>query len=90
MTSLKVNPDGRVIEITDKELFDYPLVSIVEPGRLTFTEEEVPILRRYLLNGGFLMVDDFWGDFEWFNFHQEIKRIFPDRRAFASLPKRSS
>ena len=79
ITSLKVDPDGRVLEIGDKELFDYPFIYIVEPGRLTFTEEEVPILRRYLLNGGFLMVDDFWGEREWSNFRQELKRVFPDR-----------
>jgi len=79
ITSIKVNPDGRVLEITDKELFDYPFIYIVEPGRLTFTDEEVPILRRYLLSGGFLMFDDFWGELEWSNFHQEIKRVFPDR-----------
>ena len=79
ITSIKVNPDGRVLEITDKELFDYPFIYIVEPGRLTFTEEEVPILRRYLLSGGFLMFDDFWGDREWSAFHREIKRVFPER-----------
>lgn len=79
MTSMKVDPDGRFLEITNKDLFNYPFIYIVEPGRLTFTDEEVPILRRYLLNGGFLMCDDFWGDREWSNFHQEIKRVFPDR-----------
>ena len=79
MTSLKVNPDGRVLKITDKELFEYPFIYIVEPGRLSFTEEEVPILRRYLLNGGFLMCDDFWGDREWENFAEELKRVFPER-----------
>ena len=79
MTSLKVNPDGLFLEITDKELFDYPFIYIVEPGRLTFTEEELPILRKYLLNGGFLMFDDFWGEREWRNFYEEIKRVFPTR-----------
>ena len=79
MTSLKVNPDGKVLEITDKELFDYPFIYIVEPGRLTFTEKEVPILRRYLLNGGFLMCDDFWGDRDWESFSEELKRVFPER-----------
>lgn len=81
LTSMKVNPDGKVLELTDKELFDYPFIYIVEPGRLSFTEEEVPILRNYLLNGGFLMVDDFWGEREWFNFQQEMRRVFPDREA---------
>ncbi len=78
MTSLKVDPNCRVLEITDAELFDYPFVYIVEPGGLMFLDEEVPILRRYLLNGGFLMVDDFWGEAEWANFEREIKRALPD------------
>ena len=36
-------------------------------------------LRRYLQNGGFMMVDDFWGDYQWENFYQQIKRVFPER-----------
>jgi hypothetical protein len=79
MTSLKVDPDGRVLEITDPELFNFPWIYMVEPGALRFTDEEVPILRKYLLNGGFMMVDDFWGEDEWENFHREIKRVFPER-----------
>jgi hypothetical protein len=79
MTSIKTDPNGKVIEITDPELFRYPFIYIVEPGDLGFSEEEVPILRKYLLNGGFLMVDDFWGEEEWENFETEIKRVFPDR-----------
>ncbi len=81
VTSIKVNPDGKFLAITDKELFDYPFIYIVEPGRLTFRPEEVPILRRYLLNGGFLMCDDFWGDRDWKNFSEELKKVFPDREA---------
>ena len=79
LTSLKVDPNGRVLEITDPALFDFPWIYIVEPGGLIFSDEEVKTLRRYLLNGGFLMVDDFWGDAEWDNFYREIKRVFPER-----------
>lgn len=79
LTSLEVNPDGLVLELTNPELFNYPFIYIVEPGYLVFTEEEVVALRRYLLNGGFLMVDDFWGQDEWYNFYYQIKRVFPDR-----------
>ena len=85
MTSLKTDPDARVLYITDKELFDYPWVYIVEPGGLKFTDAEVPILRKYLLNGGFLMIDDFWGDSEWENMAGELRRVFPDRN-FEELP----
>ena len=79
LTSLKVNPQPVHMPLTDPELFDYPFIYMIEPGDLEFTEDEVAALRQYLLNGGFLMVDDFWGDDEWENFYQQIKRVFPDR-----------
>jgi hypothetical protein len=79
LTSLKVNPEPIWMRLTDERLCDYPFIYIVEPGDLFFSEEDVIALRRYLLNGGFLMVDDFWGDPEWENFHEQIRRVFPDR-----------
>jgi hypothetical protein len=78
-TSWKVHPEGKVLELTDPELFQHPFIYIVEPGDLRFEEKEVENLRRYLLSGGFLMVDDFWGEAEWANFYREIKRVFPER-----------
>ena len=79
MTSLKVNPDSKYLELTDPELFQHPFVYLIEPGELRFSQSEVKALRKYLLGGGFMMVDDFWGEREWFNFYREIKRVFPDR-----------
>ncbi len=86
MTSLKVDPEPKVLQITDPLLFRYPFIYIVEPGDLVFTDEEIPILRRYLLNGGFLMFDDFWGEDEWDNVAEQMKRVFPDRD-FADLDR---
>jgi len=79
MTSLNVEPEGVIIDLTDPELYNYPFIYIVEPGGLVFQSDEVPALRKYLLNGGFLMVDDFWGEREWYNFADQLKRVFPDR-----------
>lgn len=79
LTSLEVDPNGKILELTDEELFDYPFIYLIEPGSMSLSEDEVAGLRRYLLNGGFLMVDDFWGEWEWMNFYQNIKRVFPDR-----------
>jgi hypothetical protein len=79
LTSLKVNPDPISLRLTDERLFDYPFIYLIEPGGLEFSDEEVKALRHYLFNGGFLMVDDFWGDFQWLNFYEQIKRVFPDR-----------
>ena len=79
LTSLKVHPDGLILELTDPELFNHPWLYLIEPGDLYLSDEEVKSLRKYLLAGGFLMVDDFWGEQEWENFHDEFKKVFPDR-----------
>jgi hypothetical protein len=79
LTSLKVDPNGKILKLTDPELFDFPFLYLIEPGEMTLEEDEVVALRRYLLNGGFLMVDDFWGEREWENLAGEMKRVFPDR-----------
>ena len=79
LTTLKVNPEPVVLQLTDDELFDYPFIYIIEPGALMFNEAEVAALRHYCLNGGFLMVDDFWGDSQYENLRLELKRVFPDR-----------
>jgi hypothetical protein len=85
MTSLKVNPDGRFLRLTDPDLADYPFIYMVEPGSLYLTDEEISALRKYLNNGGFLMLDDFWGDSEWRNAEQVLKKVLPDR-SFTDLP----
>jgi len=36
-------------------------------------------LKKYLLNGGVLMADDFWGELQWQGFAEQIKKVFPDR-----------
>lgn len=79
LTSLEVNPVPVILELTDPELFNYPFIYIVEPGSLGLTAQEVKILRQYLLNGGFLMLDDFWGRAEWYNVYSQMKLVFPER-----------
>ncbi|SIO41421.1 protein of unknown function [Singulisphaera sp. GP187] len=79
LTSLKVNPEPISMRVTDERLCDYPFLYMIEPGNLSFSEEEVVALRHYLLNGGFLMIDDFWGDHAWQTVSDQFKRVFPDR-----------
>ncbi|MBL9202778.1 MAG: DUF4159 domain-containing protein [Opitutaceae bacterium] len=85
MTSIRTNPDGYFIDLTADDLSSYPWIYIVEPGGLHFDEAEVAALRKYLLNGGFLMFDDFWGESAWQNVERNMKRVFPER-SFAELP----
>jgi hypothetical protein len=87
VTSVRTDPDGRVIRLTDPALFDYPWIYMVEPGSLRLRDEEVPLLRQYLLNGGVLMADDFWGGKQWDQFEIEIKRAFPEQQyQFVEIP----
>ena len=83
---IEVEPDGKVLELTDPELFRYPFIYIVEPGDFALTDAEVTALRRYLYSGGFLMMDDFWGEDEWENMAAQLKRVFPDRE-FVDVPR---
>ncbi|HJQ81657.1 MAG TPA: DUF4159 domain-containing protein [Lacipirellulaceae bacterium] len=77
LTNLKT--ESLVRELTDETLPNYPFIYLSEPGQLELADAEVTALRKYLENGGFLMVDDFWGDSEWQNFYEQFKRVFPDR-----------
>lgn len=79
MTSLKVDPNGRVLDLTDPELADFPWIYIVEPGGFSLSDLEAQALRKYLMNGGFLWFDDFWGDRAWFNVEREMRKVFPER-----------
>ena len=81
LTSMKVNddPEGRVLRLTDPDLYRYPFVYIVESGSLYLSDLEAKRLREHLLNGGFLMLDDFWGQAEWDNMESQIKKAFPER-----------
>lgn len=58
---------------------DYPWLYAVEVGQWHLDDVEAARLREYLLRGGFLMVDDFWGTYEWAVFIESMLRVFPDR-----------
>lgn len=60
-------------------LMDHPWLYAVEVGSWYLDDREAAALREYLLRGGFLLVDDFWGDSEWFGFEDSMRRVFPDR-----------
>ena len=79
MTSLKTDPNGRFLWLTEKDLANYPFIYMVEPGSLSLTEPEIAALRSYLFNGGFLWLDDFWGEEEWNGMEAVMKHVFPNR-----------
>jgi hypothetical protein len=79
MTSLKVDPDCRVLKLTDPTLTDYPLIYMEHAGYMQLREDEVDALRKYLHNGGALFVNDFWSTQEWDGFEAQMKDVLPGR-----------
>jgi len=79
LTSLKVDPDARVLKLTNAALAQYPFIFLSHPERMELSDPEVSALRAYLLNGGALMVDDFWGDWAWSALETHMKRVLPGR-----------
>jgi len=71
-------PGYTVIRATDPELFRCPFVMMASPGTAGFDAEEVEALRRYLLKGGFLWGDDFWGDRSYAHWAREVAKILPE------------
>ena len=55
-----------------------PYVMAADVGTLEFSPEEVKGMRDYLLKGGFLWVDDFWGTLAWRQWSAEIRRVLPE------------
>jgi hypothetical protein len=79
LTSIKTDPNCRVLKLTDPALFDYPFIFMSHPEAMELRDEEIAALRKYLLHGGALMTDDFWGDWDWQNFESSIQRVLPGR-----------
>ena len=79
LTSLIVAPESKVLRLTDPELFNYPFIYMAGVQRMTLSGPEQAALRRYLLNGGFVMRDDLWSPEGWTNVLGEMRGVFPDR-----------
>jgi hypothetical protein len=84
LTKIRVSRDTQheinywVIRLTDDALFDCPFLLGTDVGTLAFSDEEATRLRQYLLKGGFLWVDDFWGNEAWEQWAMEIHRALPE------------
>jgi hypothetical protein len=83
LTKANVSRDGNgqpnyfVVRLTDDALFNCPFTVASDVGTIGFHLEEIERLRLYLLKGGFLWVDDFWGTAAWRQWSAEIARVLP-------------
>jgi DNA-binding MarR family transcriptional regulator len=70
-------PNHLVTRLTDDALFRCPFVMMTEVGAIYVDNAEAERLRAYLLKGGFLWADDFWGDYAWQIWQREIRKVLP-------------
>jgi hypothetical protein len=66
-----------VVRLIDPLLYRCPFVMMTEPGGAYFDENEAAQLHDYLLKGGFLWVDDFWGDYAFNHWAGQIAKALP-------------
>jgi Domain of unknown function (DUF4159) len=74
-----------VIQLTDPQLFRCPFIMMTEVGAAYFDQEEAKQLREYLLRGGFLWADDFWGEYAWEHWATELQKVLPSGYAIKDL-----
>jgi hypothetical protein len=70
-------PRHLIVRLTDDELFQCPVIIMQEVGTIFLSADDAMRLREYLLKGGFLWVDDFWGSYAWDIFAEQIRKVFP-------------
>ncbi len=85
LTSLRVGADARLVRATDPDLTQFPFLFASAPGAMGLTEQEIVALRNYLLNGGFMLLADYWGEPDLAYVERLFKQILPDF-AFEELP----
>jgi hypothetical protein len=76
-TLLDVGTEEEVVELTSDNVFSYPYLYLTGHGNVTFSSAEADRLRRYLLQGGFLHIDDNYGLDEYVR--EELQKVFPEK-----------
>jgi Domain of unknown function (DUF4159) len=70
-------PEHLVVRLTEDFLYQCPYLHMEDVGTASFTDAEVKGLRDFLLKGGFLWVDDYWGSYAMQNWLSQLARVLP-------------
>ena len=78
-----INPQDEIVEAGSSEIFNYPYIYMTGHGNVLFNSKDAANMRKYLLAGGFLHIDDNYGLDKYIR--PEMKKIFPELD-FVELP----
>ena len=79
LTRVQARSKEHVIDAKSDDLYDWPWLYTEDAGAWRLSEEQAGRLREHLLRGGFLMLEDSHGDYEWETLLAGVRMIFPDR-----------
>jgi hypothetical protein len=81
LTYVSVADDSRHLEVTDPRIFRHPFLFMQQPGQGYWnpSAEEAEALQEYLMRGGFLLIDDFHGEDEFYRVQSAMERVLPGR-----------
>lgn len=78
-----ISPEPMTVEPGSRDIFSLPFVHMTGHGNVVFSDDEAANLRKYLLAGGFLHIDDNYGIDPFIR--REMKKVFPELD-FTELP----
>ena len=80
LTTTNVRSVEQPVNLDDgDDVYNWPFLIVGLPGSWDLSDEQAARLRDYLLRGGFLLCDSFFGSREWEGFEETLRRVFPDR-----------
>ena len=78
-----INIEQSIVEVGSEEIFKYPFIHMTGHGNVVFSNADAENLRKYMLAGGFIHIDDNYGMDKFIRL--EIKKVFPELE-FVELP----
>lgn len=79
----QIAPEPATVEPGSPDIFNYPFIHLTGHGNVIFNQREVDNLRKYLMGGGFLHIDDNYGLDPYIR--PQMKKVFPELD-FVELP----
>lgn len=73
----KINAKPQTVEVGSPDIFQYPLIHMTGHGHVFFSETDAENLKKYLISGGFLHIDDNYGMQPFIT--KELKKMFPNK-----------
>ena len=85
LTRIDARSTEHIVDANSNEIFNYPWVYVEDPGGWRLSRAQAKRLRDFIARGGFIMLDDSWGDDEWATMEAGVEQILPGR-AIENLP----